>query len=314
MKKFRLSFIIPVYNEEGSVKFLYEEIKQVAKFLKKQRKVSTYEVIFINDGSRDRTQYILESLKQTEKDKLKIIQFRRNFGKAEAYNAGFELCSGDLIFTMDGDLQDNPQEIPRFIEKIERGYDIIIGWKYRRRDSISKKLASKLFNAIMRSSTRLRLHDFDNGYRCMKKEILPHLHLYEGLYRYIPVFASSRGFKVGEIKVRHRPRRFGKSKYGISRLYRGFFDLITIKFLFFYLKRPLHFFGGIGIFLFSLGILLGLYLLSLILRQINWQRPFLTISILLIIMGIQFILFGLIGEMITNISRKEKNYAIRKIV
>ncbi len=314
MKKPILSFIIPIYNERESIQTLYNEIKEVVSFLIKKRRVSDYEVIFVNDGSRDRTQDVLESMKKKEGKRLKAIQFRRNFGKAEAYKAGFELCSGDLVFTMDGDLQDNPQDIPRFIEKIEQGKDIVIGWKYKRKDRLTKRLASKLFNVILRSWTRLNLHDFDNGYRCMKKEILPHLNLYEGLYRYIPIFASSRGFKVGEIKVHHRVRKFGKSKYKTSRIFEGFFDLITIRFLFRYLKRPLHFFGRIGSLFFLIGFLFVLYLISLILREIVWGRPLLTISILLMIIGVQFILFGLIGEMIANISRKEKNYVIKKII
>lgn len=315
MPKPKLSFVIPAYNEEGNVKPLYHEIKEIVVKLIKDKKISDYEVIFINDGSRDKTQEVLESMKKEEGKKIRIIQFMRNFKKAEAYKAGFELCSGDLIFTMDADLQDNPQDIPRFLEKIEQGYDVVVGWKYIRRDPMYKIMLSRLFNAILRSSTKIMLHDFDNGYRCMKKEVLPHLDLYEGLYRYIPIFAASKGFRVSEIKVHHRPRRSGKSKFG-SRLFKGFFDLITIRFLFKYLRRPLHFFGGIGAFSFSIGFLFALYLsiLRLALDQTIGNRPLLMLSVLLMIIGIQLLLFGLIGEMIANISKKEKNYVIKKVI
>jgi len=314
MKKPTISFIIPIYNEQNNIKLLYYEIKKVMIYLKKKKKFSNYEVIFIDDGSRDNTPAILKSIKKTEGKRLRVVAFRKNFGKAEAYKAGFEICSGDLVFTMDGDLQDNPNDIPAFLEKINQGYDIVIGWKYKRRDPMTKRFLSKIFNNLLRSLTKLKLHDFDNGFRCMKKEILPHLDLYEGLYRYIPLLANSKGFHVGEVKVHHRERKYGQSKYGASRISGGFFDLITIKFLFFYLKRPLHFFGGIGFVIFLIGFLGVCSLIYSILRNITWETPLLTLSVLLIIIGIQFILFGLIGEMIANISKKEKNYVIRKII
>ncbi len=310
-----LSFVIPAYNEEKSVTPLYHEIKQVVADLIKQKKVSDFEVIFINDGSRDRTQKVLEKLKKAEGKRLKIIEFRRNFAKAEAYKAGFELVSNDLIFTMDADLQDNPKNIPDFLNRIGQGYDLVVGWKFNRRDPIHKTLPSKLFNFIMQKQTGLGLHDFDNGYRCMKKEILPHLGgLYEGLYRYIPVYANAKGYRIAEVKVNHRARKFGASKYGFSRLFKGAFDLITIKFLFVYLKRPLHFFGGFGTLFFSTGLLISVYLtmLKFFFNQLIGNRPLLAFGVLLMTIGVQFVLFGLLGEMIANISRKEKRYSIRK--
>lgn len=310
-----ISFVIPVYNEEQSVSPLYNEIEEATIDLIREKKISDYEIIFVNDGSTDKTQENLESLKSKAGKRLKVIEFRKNFGKAEAYKAGFKLCSGDLVLTMDGDLQDNPQNLPNFIDKINQGYDIVIGWKHKRKDLASRKILSKIFNTLLRHSTKLSLHDFDNGYRCMKKEILPHLDLYEGLYRYIPVFAGSKGFKVGEVKVDHRERKFGKSKYGFSRIFRGFFDLINIKFLFDYSKRPLHFFGGVGSFFFAVGFFIAIYLscLRIFLNETIGNRPLLTLSMLLMIIGIQFLLFGLLGEMIANISKKEENYSIKKI-
>jgi len=310
-----ISVVIPVYNEEGNVKELFYELKDVFSKLVLSKKISNYEIIFINDGSKDNTQNVLESIKKQER-KLKVIELRTNFGKAEAYKAGFSICSGDLIFTMDGDLQDNPQNIPDFLEKINKGYDVVIGWKYDRKDPYHKKIPSKIFNFILRKYTKLSLHDFDNGYRCIRKSVLPYLELYEGLYRYIPIFAHSKGFKITEVKVNHRKRKSGKSKYGFSRLFKGFFDLITIRFLFSYNKRPLHFFGGIGTLFFSLGFIFSLYLsyLRLFLNKTIGNRPLLTFSVLLMILGLQLILFGLLGEMIAHISRKEKTYSIRKIL
>jgi len=306
-----ISIIVPVKEEEGNVRQLYIEIKKVMNNLIKEFNLDSYEVIFVNDGSKDNTQQVLEDLKKTQGDKIKIIEFRKNFGKSAAYNAAFKICKGDLIFTMDGDLQDHPFDIPKFIEKIQEGNDVVIGWKHKRKDPISKKLASKLFNLILRRSTKLKLHDSDNGYRCMKKEVLPHLNLYGGLYRYIPVFASSKGFKVDEVKVNHRKRTSGKSKYGVSRLFGGFFDLITIKFLF-YLKRPLHFFGGMGSLFFGSGALLAAVLtLQKMLTGTRYQL--ISFASLLMILGLQFLLFGLIGEMITNINKKEENYSIKSL-
>lgn len=306
-----ISFIIPVKDEEKNVRKLYIEIKKVMNYLIKIRYLKEFEVIFINDGSTDGTQEQLELIKKSEKDKIKIIEFRKNFGKSDAYNAGFKLCKGDLIFTMDGDLQDNPSDITRFINKIREGNDVVIGWKHKRKDPITKKLASKLFNLILRRSTKLKLHDFDNGYRCIRKKVLPHLNLYGGLYRYIPVFASSKGFKVDEVKVDHRKRKHGKSKYGFSRLFGGFFDLITIKFLF-YLKRPLHFFGGIGSIFFTSGFLIAAWM-TIQKIMMGTRANLLTLASLLMILGLQFLLFGLIGEMITNINKKEKTYSIKSV-
>ncbi len=306
-----ISFVIPVKDEEKNVRQLYIEIKKVMNYLIREQYLKEFEVIFINDGSTDGTQKELEIIKKTEKDKLKIIEFRKNFGKSEAYKAGFKYCKGDLIFTMDGDLQDNPSDITKFLNKIDEGNDVVIGWKYKRKDPITKKIASKLFNLILRRSTKLKLHDFDNGYRCIKRKVLPSLDLYGGLYRYIPVFASSKGYKIDEVKVEHRKRKYGKSKYGFSRLFGGFFDLITIKFLF-YLKRPLHFFGGLGSLFFVGGFLMALWMT--LQKMITGNRAqLLTLASLLIILGLQFFLFGLIGEMIANINKKEENYSVKSL-
>lgn len=307
----KISIIIPVYNEAESVGILFAQIKQTL-----LNYTSGYEVIFVNDGSTDNTQSALEEIQKNNSELIKIIEFRKNFGKADAYQAGFELCSGDLIFTIDGDLQDDPADMPRFLDQINNGFDVVVGWKFERHDSKSKIIQSRLFNYILRHLVKIPLHDFDNGYRCMKREVLDHLHLYEGMYRYIPVFAGAKGFKITEVKINHRQRKFGKSKYGFSRIFKGFFDLITLGFLSLYFKKPLHFFGGIGSALFLIGFGAAFYLsyLKIFLGATIGNRPLLLFGALFMIIGIQLILFGLIGEMITNISKKEKNYSIKKIL
>lgn len=306
----KISFIIPVLNEENSVEQLSREIKEnIVSF------GSEYEIIFINDGSTDNTGGVLRRLYEADRN-IKVINFRKNFGKADAYQAGFEMCTGDIVFTLDGDLQDNPRDIKKFLHKLNEGYDLVIGWKKDRKDSKSKIIQSRLFNFILKKITKLELHDFDNGYRCMKKEILPHLELYEGLYRYIPVFAAKLGFRISEVEVNHRERKYGKSKYGPSRVFKGFFDLITLAFISIYLKKPLHFFGGIGSVLFLIGLSIAAYLtgLKFFTGASIGTRPLLTFATLSMIVGIQLTLFGLLGEMIAQSSKKEKRYSIKNIL
>lgn len=307
----KLSIIIPIYNEAESVEILFAQIKQIL-----VNHTSGHEVIFINDGSTDNTQSVLEEIQKNNPGTTKIIEFRKNFGKADAYQAGFELCSGDLIFTLDGDLQDDPADMPKFLEQIDNGYDVVVGWKFERHDSKSKIIQSRLFNCILRRMIKIHLHDFDNGYRCMKREVLNHLYLYEGMYRYIPVFAGIKGFKITEVKMNHRQRQFGKSKYGFSRIFKGFFDLVTLGFISIYSKKPLHFFGGIGSLLFLIGFGAAFYLsyLKIFFNATIGNRPLLLFGALLMIIGIQLVLFGLIGEMIANISKKDKSYSVKKIL
>jgi len=308
-EKIDLSVVIPAYNEEKNTTLLYKELKLVLESLSKN-----YEIIFVDDGSTDIT---FEELKKLhEKDNsVKILQFQRNFGKSAALLAGFDNAKGDIIITMDADLQDEPEEIPRFIDKIKEGYDVVIGWKFRRKDPISKKLISKLFNFFVRNLFGISLHDVDCNFRAMKREVVNNLKIYSGFYRYIPVFAKQNGYSIGEIKIKHNPRRFGKSKYGISRLYNGFFDLITVKFITTYFKRPLHFFGSLGSIFTGLGFILGLFLLyEKYVRSLNiGTRPLLILTILLIMLGVQFISIGLVGEMVTHSKySSEEQYTIKK--
>ena len=218
----KLSIIIPAYNEEDNILPLYKEI------LKNIPKKYSYEIIFIDDGSTDST---LKNIKAIKDKNIKSISFRKNFGKAEGLNTGFKEATGDIIITMDADLQDNPKEIPNFIKKINEGYDLVSGWKYNRLDPLGKRVPSKLFNKLTRILTRVNLHDFNCGFKAYKKEVAKSLKLYGEMHRYIPAMASWQGFKVGEIKVDHRERVHGVSKYGWERLIKGLLDLCTITFL-----------------------------------------------------------------------------------
>jgi glycosyltransferase involved in cell wall biosynthesis len=234
--------------------------------------------------------------------KVKVVQFRCNFGKAAALQTGFNLTSGDIVFTLDGDLQDNPIEIPNFIAKLDEGYDLVSGWKRKRRDPIYKTLPSKLFNFVTAKTFHLKLRDYNCGFKAYRHPLEKEIILYGEMHRYIPVLAHSLGYKVGEIPVAHRPRRFGKSKFGKERYLRGFFDLLTVKMITQYSKSPLYLFGRIGIASTFLGLIISIYLaiLKIFMNQPLSNRPLLFLGILLILGGLQFISMGLISELIVN--------------
>ena len=298
-----LSVIIPVYNEEESVIELYEQINQVLSSFNK-----LYEIIFIDDGSMDKTVHKIEDIKD---ENVKLIQFQRNFGKAEALSCGFSNSRGDIIITMDGDLQDDPKEIPRFIEDLKE-YDLVSGWKFKRYDPLSKRIPSIFFNWLTTFLTGVKIHDFNCGYKAYKRHVVSHVNLYGELHRYIPALAHWKGYTIGEIKVEHRARVHGKSKYGIERILKGFLDLITIKFLMTFSERPLHLFGGIGFLFSGLGIIIDIYLFILWINGVRiGERPLLMLGVLLVILGIQFISMGLIGELMIN-ARNYKRYIIKK--
>jgi len=300
----KLSFVIPVLNEEESLEILYNEIKQ-------NLPECDYEIVFIDDGSTDNSFNILTQLYEQDNN-IKIIRFRRNFGKAAALQIGFKIVTGDYVFTMDADLQDHPNEIPRFIAKLEEGYDVVSGWKMKRKDPIYKTLPSKLFNMITALTFKLKLKDFNCGYKIYRLSAVQEIALYGELHRYIPVLAHSLGYKVGEIAVNHRSRKFGKSKYGIERYDRGFFDLLTVKMVTRYSKSPLYLFGRIGVISILLGIILTGYLtfLKLLYGYPLTNRPLLFLGILLIPPGLQFVSMGLICELIINRSRPEPSKQI----
>ena len=296
-----LSVIVPVYNEEESILPLYEELQ--ASLGKND------EVLFVDDGSRDSTAERVKKLIAGD-SRVRLVRFQRNFGKAAALAAGFERARGDVIITMDGDLQDDPSEIPRFLEAITE-HDMVSGWKVHRKDPLGKRLPSRFFNWLTALVTGLQIHDFNCGFKAYRKEVVRHLNLYGELHRYIPALAHWEGFSVGEIPVNHHPRRFGRSKYGIERLTKGFFDLLTVKFLMTYAKRPLHFFGWIGAGFTALGALAGLWVVYLkLLGEAVGNRPILVLSVLLIVVGIQFFSLGLLGEIVS--SHSGPRYIVRE--
>lgn len=312
MEDAKISIVIPVLNEERSIQELYLNLKFVLNTFKRP-----YEIVFVDDGSTDNTFQILEEI--TNKDnRVSIIKLRKNFGKSIALNAAFRHAKGDVVITMDGDLQDNPEEIPRFIGKIEEGYDLVVGWKHPRKDPITKTLPSKIFNKLTCVLTGVNLHDFNCGFKAYKKDVRDNISLYGEMHRYIPALAAWIGFKITEIKVKHRPRKYGQSKYGASRLLKGFLDLITVKFLMSFGTRPMHVFGIPGILSLLFGFFIGLYLVILKYWKgvVLSERPLLFLSILLILLGLQFISIGLIGEMIVLQGVKGENVEryIEKII
>ena len=307
----KISIVIPIYNEEKSLVILYNEIlEHTASY--------NYEIIFIDDGSTDNTFQVISNIAEKDKN-VKIVRFRRNFGKAAALNIGFRKSSGEIIITMDADLQDDPSEIPAFVNKINEGWDVVSGWKKKRHDPLSKRLPSKFFNAVTSCVFKKKLHDYNCGFKAYKSEVLYEIDVYGEMHRYIPALAVAKGFTVTEIPVNHRSRQFGKSKYGNERYLRGYLDLLTVKLVTGYNRSPLYLFGGIGSVLFSAGFLLGLYLSIIRLFQSIYlsNRPLLFLSILLIIVGLQFISIGLVGELIVNQTRKfNKNdsFSVRETV
>lgn len=309
-QRIELSIVIPIYNEVDSFPLLYEQLCAVLEEIGKG-----CEVIFVDDGSTDASFSELERLADLD-DRVKAMQFRRNFGKASALMAGFREANGDFVVTMDGDLQDDPTEIPRFLDELEKGpFDLVSGWKYPRRDPLSKTVPSLLFNLVTSVLGGIKLHDFNCGFKAYRREVIEDISVYGELYRYIPVMAHWKGYRVGEIRIRHHVRRFGRSKYGASRILRGFFDLLTVLFLTRYVRRPLHLFGLAGLMSFFVGTGISAYLTVLWFtgeRPIG-DRPLLTLGVLLIIIGVQFFTLGLIAELVTSVLASDHpQYSIRR--
>lgn len=304
--KQNLSFVIPAKNEEESVELLYQEICEVVKPLK-----HSLEFIFIDDGSTDNTLNRLKDLRGKD-NRVKIISLRTNFGKSTALQVGFEKAQGEVIFTLDADLQDNPKEIPKFLEKLSNGADLVSGWKKIRHDPISKVLPSRILNFITSLLTGTKIHDTNCGFKAYKKRVIQNLNLYGELYRFIPIFAAKQGFRIDEIVVSHRARKYGKTKFGWERNVKGLLDLLTIVFLTGYLRRPGHFFGTLGLACFFFGFLIGAYItyLRLTTGGIQFRQPLLFLGMLLMIIGIQLISTGLLAEMLVFTKEKTsyKNY------
>jgi len=296
-----LSIVIPVKDEEESLPILYQEILAAVKPLKK-----TFEIIFINDGSTDQSPKIIQKLHQKDK-KVKIIQFRGNLGKSAGLSAGFEKAKGEIIITMDADLQDNPKEIPRFLKKIDAGYDLVCGWKKRRYDPPSKVIPSRFWNFLTSKLSDVKLHDFNCGFKAYRKNVAKSLNIYGELYRLIPILAAEKKFRITEIPVHHRSRRYGQSKFGWDRFLKGFLDMITVIFLTKFIKKPAHFFGSLGIVLFATGFLIEFFIayLRLTTGSIQSRYPLLMLGILLIVVGVQLFSTGLLAEMLVFLNQKK---------
>lgn len=302
-----VSVVVPLYNEEPNIQLLHEELVRALFSLKRP-----YEIIFVNDGSTDGSTEVLERLAASD-PRTCVIHLRRNFGKATALAAGFREANGKIVITMDADLQDNPAEIPRFVAGIEAGYDLVSGWKHHRRDPISKTLPSKIFNKVVSAATGLKLHDFNCGFKAYSRNLVDNLRLYGELHRYIPALAHGEGFRVTEIPVDHRPRKHGKSKYGWERYTRGLLDLLTVLFITRYTKKPLHLFGSLGLALVLLGFGINSYLAMLwLMGHAIGHRPLLTLGVLLMVLGVQFISTGLLGEMITRSQKQDEESCIAR--
>ena len=296
-----ISVVIPVYNEQESIEILYSELYIVLE------KYQTWEIIFIDDGSTDQSFSIIQKIAKKD-NHVTIIRLNKNYGKADALSIGFKQSKGDIIITMDADLQDDPVEINRLTEKILEGWDLVSGWKKNRKDPLSKRIPSKLFNYVTRIITGIKIHDFNCGLKAYKKRVINDMDIYGGLHRYIPAIAGKNGFLITEMEVHHRSRKFGQSKYGNRRFMHGFFDLFTMLFISKYLNRPLHFFGLIGLLLFMMGIMVCVYL-TLGWFQGIWigNRPIFILGVLLLIVGIQFFSLGLLGDLfIKNTARSNK--------
>jgi len=297
-----------VLNEEHTLEKLFFGIKEAVK----KTRYKDFEVIFIDDGSTDSSWSVIDTLKDNYTNNIVAIKFRKNFGKSLALYAGFLKAQGDLVFTMDADLQDNPAEIPNFINKLDEGYDVVAGWKKIRHDPLSKILPSKIFNKVTSMFSGIHLHDFNCGFKLYKKEVIKNIEIYGELHRFIPVLANYYGFKIAEIAVKHNERQHGVSKYGYERYIRGFLDLLTVTITTKYLQKPNHFFGGLGILFGLIGFLSLSYLIILWFYGYSiGHRPLLLFGILSAMLSVQMISLGLISELI---NKNSKNNRIEKIV
>jgi len=309
-KTIAVSVVVPLYNEEDSIPELSDELKGVLGGMG-----MPYEIIYVDDGSTDGSFKVLRDLHRNNK-RIKVIRLRTNFGKSAALALGFQQASGDIVITLDADLQDDPAEIPNLVKELKKGYDVVSGWKKRRRDPITKTIPSKLFNYTVRLFTGIKIHDFNCGLKAYRKNVVKTIKVYGELHRFIPVLAHWQGFSIGELIVKHRKRKFGRTKFGVTRFMKGFLDFVTVIFTTRFAARPLHLFGTIGLVSFFTGFIIDAYL------AIQWflgnitlsNRPLLLAGFLLIIVGVQFFAIGLLGEMISRGQNREDEYPIRDIL
>ncbi len=313
MSQIKLSIVLPVFNEDGNLSLLYEEIRVVCTELG-----CTYEVIFIDDGSLDGSLDTLRTI-QLKDSNVRVVQFRRNFGQTAALAAGFDIARGQVIATLDADCQNDPRDIPKMLEQLEDGYDLVCGWRYRRKDNFfSRTLPSKVANIFIGLLTDIKLHDYGCTLKVMRSDLAKSLKLYGEMHRLIPALSSSYGAKISEIKVNHRPRVSGMSKYGLTRTLRVILDVITVKFFLNFSSRPIQLFGSFGLLSTLCGVsILGIYGFKKIFLGISLtDRPILLLAALLIVTGLQFITFGLLAELQVRTyheSQDKPTYLIRKI-
>ena len=310
----KLSVVIPVYNEEENINLLYDELKGVLKTIEHE-----HEILFVDDGSSDASLSLLEKIQEQDKNVV-VVSFRRNFGQTAAMSAGFDYATGDVIVTMDGDMQNDPHDIPMFLQKMEEGYELVSGWRHDRQDPfLNRRLPSMIANKIISVVTGVHLHDYGCTLKTFRKEITQGIRLYGEMHRFIPAIASGVGGKITEVKANHRPRRFGTSKYGISRTLRVVLDLMTVKFLLSYATRPIQVFGMLGLASGGSGFLIALIMTvqRMFFDVPMGNRPLLLLAILLILMGMQFIYMGLLGELQVRTyheSQKKPIYVVRRVL
>ncbi|MFP3895673.1 MAG: glycosyltransferase family 2 protein [Anaerolineales bacterium] len=305
-----LSIIVPIYNEEENVPRLYDELTAVLDPLQRE-----YEIICVDDGSQDRSFALLKQLAQKD-PRVKVIRFRKNFGQSAGFSAGFDHARGDIVITIDADLQNDPSSIPDLLDKMSEGYDVVSGWRKDRKDNfLTRKLPSKIANWLISQTTGVEVHDRGCSLRAHRNEIVKEINLYGELHRFIPDMAAWIGASMAEVPVGHRPRIYGQSKYGIARTFRVILDLITVRFLQGYSTRPIHIFGKWGLGVGILGFLLAIVLTfqKLILGQSIGDRPALILSVLLILVGIQLVSIGLLGEMTVRIYYEGQDMPVYRI-
>jgi glycosyltransferase involved in cell wall biosynthesis len=301
-----ISVVTPLYNEVASLEELYRRLVAALGEI-----TDTYEILFVDDGSTDGS---IDKIKEicSADSHGRYLRFRRNFGKSAALAAGFQAARYEVIVTIDADLQDLPEELPLLVARLAEGFDLVSGWRHQRQDTASKRFGSLIYNRVTSFLTGVRLHDLNCGFKCYRRDVLKEVKVYGERHRYIPVLASYRGFRLSEVKIRHAPRAYGRSRYGLGRVFGGMFSLLTVILMTRYTNKPLHFFGFLGISLAALGTVIDLYLFALRLFFKEWlsNRPLLIIGTLLIIVGVQLILFGLLAEMIAFSYRRESDYSI----
>jgi len=304
----KISVVVPLMNEEDNVKFLIEEVDKALKDF-------DYELILVDDGSTDNT---VEEIKKHMNDKVKLVLLNRNYGQTSAMAAGIEVAEGDIIVTIDGDLQNDPSDIPMMIEKLNEGYDVVAGIRAKRKDEPFRKFLSKIANKIIRKVTGVHITDYGCTLKVFKKDVAKNLQLYGELHRFIPILAEMYGAKITEVPVKHHERKYGKSKYGFNRTFKVISDLMYLVFMQRFGQKPMHFFGTIGFIMFSLGILIDFYLFILKLFGENiGNRPLLTLGTMLILGGIQLITTGFLAEIMIRTyyeSQGKKPYVIKKII